>query len=91
MINFCCWFSRVERKVDKIMAGVSDIKTAQAGEKADLAALVALLTQLLAAFAAGTLTSTDAAAILAEINDEDSTVKTAISTIQAALAPAPAA
>lgn len=70
----------------KIMAGVSDIQTAQAAEKADLAILVGLVPQLLAAFASGQMTPAQAQGILDEINSEDSTIKTSTGTIQAALA-----
>lgn len=70
-----------------IMAGISDIKTAQAAEKADLAALTGLINQLLAAFAAGTLSPADAQAILDETTSEDATVKSSIASITAALPP----
>jgi hypothetical protein len=72
---------------DKIMAGVLDIKNAQATEKADLATLVALIPQLLTAMANGTLSPADAQNILDEINAEDATVKSSVTTITAALAP----
>ncbi len=67
------------------MAGITDIQTAQAAEKSDLAALGTLIGQLLAAFASGAMTPAQAQAVLDEINSEDSTVKTNIATIQAAL------
>lgn len=68
-----------------IMAAIGNIITAQAAEKADLATLGPLITQLLTAFANGSMTPTQAAAVLAEINAEDTTVKGNISAIQAAL------
>lgn len=74
------------------MAGITDIQTAQAAEKADLATLTALIPQLLAAFASGAMTPAQAQAVLDEINGEDATIKTSIASIQAALplaAPAP--
>ncbi len=70
------------------MAGISDIKAAQAAEKADLAVLAGLVTQLLTAFANGTLSPADAQALLDETNSQDATVKTNIASIQAALPPA---
>lgn len=78
-----------QQGVKTIMAGVADIKTAQAAEHTDLATLVQLQTQLLTAFANGTLSPADAQAILDETTGEDSTVKTAIGAIQAALPPTP--
>lgn len=74
------------------MAGITDIQTAQSAEKADLVTLTGLTAQLLAAFASGAMTPAQAQAVLDEINSEDSTVKTNIASIQAALpTPAPAA
>ncbi len=73
---------------EKIMAGITDIQSAQAAEKADLATLTGLIGQLLAAFASGAMTPAQAQAVLDEINAEDSTVKSNITTIQAALPPA---
>lgn len=70
------------------MAGLSDIKAALDAEKADLATLATQVTQLLAAFASGTLSPADAQALLDEINGDDSSVKTSIAAISAALPPA---
>lgn len=78
-----------ERKIDQIMAGITDIQTAQAVEKKDLATLATLLTQLLTAFASGAMTPAQAQAVLDEVNAEDATAKTQISAIQAALPGAP--
>lgn len=72
------------------MAGISDIQAAQAAEKADLVTLTGLVTQLLTAFASGAMTPAQAQAVLDEISAEDATVKSNITSIQAAL-PAPAA
>jgi hypothetical protein len=72
------------------MAVVTDLEAAQAAEKADLATLAGLITQLLAAFAAGAITPAQAQGLLDEINSEDATVKTNIASIQSALPPAPA-
>lgn len=69
------------------MAGISDIQSAQAAEKSDLATLAGLITQLLTAFASGQMTPAQAQAVLDEINSEDSTIKTNISSIQNALTP----
>lgn len=78
----------IETNQEKIMAGIIDIQAAQAAEKADLVTLTGLISQLLAAFASGAMTPAQAQAVLDEINGEDTTVKTNISTIQAALPPA---
>ena len=76
---------RNQNTQEKIMAGITDIQAAQAAEKQDLATLATLITQLLTAFASGAMTPAQAQAVLDEINSEDSTVKTNIATIQAAL------
>ena len=70
------------------MAGLADLKAAQAAEKADLAALGVLVTQLLTAFANQTLSPADAQALLDEMNSEDATVKSNIASISAAIPPA---
>lgn len=80
--------ARQQRKdIQQIMAGISDIQTAQSAEKADLVTLTGLITSLLAAFASGAMTPAQAQAVLDEVNSEDSTIKTSITTIQAALPP----
>lgn len=84
-LNLPAW---LERRTEKIMAKLDDIKAAQAAEKGDLVILVGLISQLLAAFAAGSLSPADAQALLDEVNSEDADVKTSIASIQAAL-PAP--
>ncbi len=80
----------IEKRLHNIMAGLADIQTAQAATKNDLAALVALITQLLTAFASGSITPAQAQSILDEIQTEDATVKSSIATISAALPPATA-
>jgi hypothetical protein len=75
----------IERKIDQIMAGITDIQTAQAAEKKDLATLATLITQLLTAFASGAMSPAQAQAVLDQINAEDATAKTQITAIQAAL------
>ena len=72
------------------MAGITDIQAAQTAEKADLVTLTGLISQILAAFASGAMTPAQAQSVLDEINSEDSTVKTNIASLQAAL-PTPAA
>ena len=69
------------------MAGITDIQAAQTAEKGDLVTLTGLITKLLAAFASGAMTPTQAQAVLDEINTEDATVKSNIASIQAALPP----
>lgn len=69
------------------MAGITDIQTAQSVEKADLAILANLITQLLTAFASGQMTPVQAQAVLDEINSEDATAKSQITSIQTALTP----
>ncbi len=78
----------IEKGLTKVMAGLADIQTAQSATKSDLAALVALITQLLTAFASGSITPAQAQTILDEIQAEDATVKSSIATISAALPPA---
>lgn len=73
------------------MPNITDILTGQGVEKADLAALALLITQLLAAFASGAMTPAQAQSVLDEITAEDSTIKTNIATITAALPPPPPA
>ena len=73
--------------LDRIMAGINDITIAQTAEKADLVTLTGLITQLLAAFASGAMTPAQAQTVLDEINSEDATIKTSITSIQAALPP----
>ena len=78
----------------KIMANIQDILNAQAQEKTDIGALVTAVGALLAAFASGTITSAQAAAIVSEIQSEDSSVTGLTASINAALnppAPAPPA
>ncbi len=67
------------------MAGITDIQSAQAAEKADLAVLTGLIAQLLTAFASGAMTPAQAQAVLDEISAEDATVKTNITSLQTAL------
>ena len=80
--------SALQSGQEKIMAAIDDLKAAQAAEKSDLATLAGLVTQLLQAFAAGTITPTDAKALVDEMNAQDATVKTNIASIQSALTPA---
>lgn len=67
------------------MAGLSDVQAALAAEKADLATLATQITQLLAAFASGGLSPADAQALLDTINGDDSSIKSSIAAISAAL------
>ncbi len=70
------------------MAGITDLQAALAAEKADLATLAGLTTQLLAAFASGAMTPVAAQSLLTSIQADDATVQTNIASIKAAL-PAP--
>ena len=72
------------------MAGITDIINAEAQEHSDLAALTALVPQLLTAFASGQMTPAQAQALVDGMSADDSTIKTTITSIQAAL-PAAAA
>jgi hypothetical protein len=74
-----------------IMAALDDLTKAQAATKADLATLTGLTTQLLAAFASGSMTPAQAQSLLTEMNSEDATIKTNITSIQTALGTAPGA
>ncbi len=67
------------------MAAIKDIQDAQAGEKADLAALAVLVPQLLTAFASGAMTPAQAQGVLDEINSEDTSIKGHVTAIQTAL------
>ena len=69
------------------MAGLADVKTALAAEHADLVTLSGLVTQLLTAFASGSLSQADAQALLDTITGDDASVKSSIGAIQAAVAP----
>ncbi len=71
----------------RLMAAIDDLQKAQAAEKADLAALGALITQLLTAFVNGTITPTQASDLLNEMNAEDATIQTNIASIQTTLNP----
>lgn len=73
------------------MAGIAEVQSALAQEKADLLTLTGLIAQLLAAFAGGNLTPAAAQALLDEITDDDSTVKSSIASITAALPAVPPA
>ena len=84
-------FNTLEKGQSEIMAGISDIKKAQAAEQADIVTLSGLVTQLLAAFANGSLSPADAQALLDATQADDATVKSSIASIQAALPVPPAA
>ena len=73
------------------MSTISNILTAQAAEKADLAILVGVIPQLLTVFANGQMTPAQAAQVLAEINAEDATIQSQTTAIQTALGLTPAA
>lgn len=73
---------------EKIMASLASILAAQQQEKTDLGTLAGLVQQLLAAFAAGTITPAQAAEILANSQADDATITSLVSNVQAAL-PAP--
>ncbi len=94
----------IEQKFDKIiellnnvlemesaaMANLSDVKAAQASEKADLAVLVALVPQILQLVVNGSLSSTDAQALIDEMTNQGTDIKASISAINKVLvAPAP--
>lgn len=69
------------------MAGVTDLQSALAQEKADLALLASQNTALLQAFASGAMTPAQAQALLDGINADDATIKTQTAAIQNALKP----
>ena len=80
----------IQNQENKIMPGITDITAAQAAEKKDLVTLTGLIAQLLAAFASGAMTPAQAQSVLDEINQEDATVNSQITSIQAALPTPPA-
>ncbi len=72
------------------MANLSDVKAAQASEKADLAVLVALVPQILQLVVSGSLSSADAQALIDEMTNQGTDIKASISAINKVLvAPAP--
>lgn len=73
----------------KALSAIDDLQKAQAAEKADLASLGGLITQLLTAFVNGTITPTQASDLLNEMNAEDATIQTNIASINATLNPPP--
>lgn len=72
-------------KLGDIMAAIDDLDKAQAAEKADLATLTGLITQLLTAFANQTMTPAQAQALLTEMNAEDATITSNTASIKTAL------
>ena len=72
---------------EKAMSAFTTLSAAQAQEHTDLAALTTLIPQLLAAFASGALTPAQASTLLTEMNSEDATIQTNITSIQAVLPP----
>lgn len=73
------------------MSALSDLQNTEQQEHADLVTLSALIPQILTAVANGTLDPTGAATLLTNMQGDDSTIKTAITSIQGALpTPAPA-
>jgi len=85
--QFAALSNQISKGQTQTMATINSILTAQAAEKADLALLVTAIPQLLTAFANGTMTPTQAAQVLAEIQSEDATIQTQTASITAALAP----
>lgn len=79
--------TEIEGKVDKIMAGLTDINSAQTTLHADLVAENGLIKQLLAAFANQTLTSAQAQALVDAMNVDDADAKSNAALLTAALNP----
>ncbi len=89
----------IEQKFDKIiellnnvlemesaaMANLSDVKAAQASEKADLAVLVALVPQILQLVVSGSLSSADAQALIDEMTNQGTDIKSSIAAINKVL------
>ncbi len=78
----------IEQGERKIMAGLSDVTSAQTTLHADLVAENGLIKQLLAAFAAGNLTPAQAQALVDGMNADDADAKSNVAAITAALPPA---
>lgn len=90
MFGFGCtpaWAKELSKGQQKIMAGIADIIAQEATEKKDIAALAALVTQLLAAFASGQITPAQAQQLLADMQSDDATVQGSVASIVAALPP----
>ncbi len=71
------------------MIALKDLAAVEAAERDDLKTLTGLVTQILTAVATGQMDQTAAQALLDAMNTDDATVKSNISTIQAALPVAP--
>ncbi len=89
--------ARIEGKIDtqtqtqrSIMAGLSDVQSAQTTLHQDLVSETGLIKQILAAVANGNLTPTAAQALVDAMNADDADAKSNIAAITAALPPAPA-
>lgn len=78
------------KDIKSIMAGITDVNSAETTLHQDLVAENGLILQLLTAFANGNLTSTQAQALVDGMNADDATAKSNVAAITAAL-PAPAA
>jgi hypothetical protein len=85
--QFALITAAITKGQSQIMASINNILAAQAAEKADLATLVGLIPQLLAAFANGEMTPAQAASVLAEMQTEDATIQSQTASVQAALNP----
>ncbi len=81
--------NRIERNQGTIMAGIADLQAIEQAERADLATLTGLINQILTAVASGQMTAQQAQDLLTAMTTDDATVKSNISTIQAALPVAP--
>jgi|SRR5581483_7776280 len=75
----------LEKGQQATMATLLDVQAAIAKQHTDLATLVGLIPQLIAKVASGGLSSTDAQALLDQINPDDTSIGSMISAIQSAL------
>ena len=77
----------VAAQQEKIMLGLTDIQSADTTLHADLVSENGLITQILAAVASGQLNQAGAQALITSMNADDSTAKSNIAAITAALTP----
>ena len=76
------------KDIKTLMAGVTDVQSAETTLHADLVAENGLIKQLLTAFANGNLSPTQAQALVDTMNQDDADAKSNVAAITAALPPA---
>src|ERR1041385_8851850 len=82
-------YKQLKGEQKQMAIALSDIAAVEAAERADLATLTGLVSQILTAVANGQMDQTAAQALLDSMNADDASVKSNIASIQAPLTPAP--